>query len=299
MNNTTAKVAAFARAYHTLHYQKPIFKDELAFNVLTEEEYNDISRYMTQGIQYFAPGFSGTDKEALDYVIENQLSPTPLARSVFAEKALENAVFIGATQYLLLGAGYDTFAYRVPSWSKNIHIFELDRKEMSLDKKQRMEKIGQKPFNLSYISADFSDSAWVESLRFHRNFNADAITFCSLLGVVYYLSTDLFIKLIGDISSLLPKGSSIVLDYPDDNQKGREKLSQQNAMAEASNEPMKGQYSFKKMEQILSEASFLVYEHLTPKDITQRFFRGFNQNYPAHTMKAFSHVNYCLAVKQS
>ena len=50
-----------------------------------------------------------------------------MGRAAFAEAALANAAALGAEQYLILGAGYDTFAYRQPAWAEKLTLFELDR----------------------------------------------------------------------------------------------------------------------------------------------------------------------------
>ena len=65
MDNMTALVSCFARAYHCRNSNLPVFVDPVAEQMLTAEEYDTISRNMAQGIRYFAPGFKGTPEEAL------------------------------------------------------------------------------------------------------------------------------------------------------------------------------------------------------------------------------------------
>ena len=60
MDNMTALVSCFARAYHYRNSNLPVFVDPIAEQMLTAEEYDTISRNMAQGIRYFAPGFKGT-----------------------------------------------------------------------------------------------------------------------------------------------------------------------------------------------------------------------------------------------
>jgi O-methyltransferase involved in polyketide biosynthesis len=71
---------------------------------------------MSEGIAFFNPSFVGTKEEALRWVVNHQLSPSPLGRAAFAEKMLENAVKIGAEQYLIFAAGYDTFSEMKSFW---------------------------------------------------------------------------------------------------------------------------------------------------------------------------------------
>ena len=83
MENMTAKVSCFARAYHFRNAQKPVFSDTMAEKLLGEKEYQMISDNMAQGISFFAPGFSGSNEAALRFIVDSQLSPSVLARSAF------------------------------------------------------------------------------------------------------------------------------------------------------------------------------------------------------------------------
>ena len=73
-SNMAALVSAFARAYHSKNNEIKVFDDSLAAKILTEKEYGQISSSMVQGIHYFNPNFIGSDKEALRWIVDNQLS---------------------------------------------------------------------------------------------------------------------------------------------------------------------------------------------------------------------------------
>ena len=183
----TALVSLFARAYHTEQNPCPVFRDPLARQLLTDEEYRQISAQMAAGISFFAPGFHGTEDEALRHIVDHQLAPSPLGRAAFAEEALERAVAIGARQYCLLGAGYDTFAYRQPAWAHALQIFELDRPAPLEDKRLRLGRAGlEVPDNVHFIPVDLTHPKWQQPLLDSGAFRR-RITFCSLLGLVYYL----------------------------------------------------------------------------------------------------------------
>ena len=70
MDNMTALVSCFARAYHCRNSNSHAFEDPVAEQMLTAEEYDAISRNMTQGIQYFAPDFQGTQGMKAKYSYE-------------------------------------------------------------------------------------------------------------------------------------------------------------------------------------------------------------------------------------
>ena len=67
-------------------------------------------------------------------------------------------------------------------------------------------------------------------------------------------------------------------------------------MSGAANEKMLASYSYFELEKLLADNHFLIYEHLTPKEITDQYFKVYNQANPEHPMRAFDNVNYCLAV---
>ena len=143
MDNMTALVSAFARAYHYINNDTRVFSDPFAEKMLTDEEYTAISQNMSQGISFFAPEFHGTPEEALRYIVDHQLAPSVLARSAFCERAIGNAVRIGCGQIVLYACGYDTFSLR--NQHKELKIYELDRPEMIEDKLRRIKQTGTRP----------------------------------------------------------------------------------------------------------------------------------------------------------
>ena len=298
----TALISAFSRAYHAENNKVKIFDDSMARRLLTEEEYRQISKSMAEGIEFFNPSFKGTPDEALRWVVDNQLSPSPLGRAVFTEKALQTAVSIGAKQYLIFGAGYDTFAYRQPVWANEIQIFEIDHPSTANDKKMRLKNSNITiPDNVQYITADFMKQQWQMALTQNIKFNKNRISFCSILGVTYYLSVQTFVDLISAFGTLLPVGSSVVFDYPDENScsdKAGERVKKQTMLAGAAKEKMLAGYSCEDMENILSSHGFLIYEQLTPMEMTRQYFEAYNHASPLHPMTAFDNVNYCLAVRK-
>lgn len=298
----TALISAFSRAYHSESNKIKIFDDSLAKQILTDEEFIQISKNMANGIQFFNPSFIGTPEMALRWVVDNQLSPSPLCRAAFAEKALETAVLMGAKQYLIMGVGYDTFAYRQPSWAEKLQIFELDHPATAKDKKERLDN-GRItiPENVHYIAVDFSDDKWWEVLTGNTTYRSDRISFCSILGVTYYLSKQIFKEILSALSQISPKGSSIIFDYPDENSytdKAGERAKKQALLAGAANEKMLASYSYAELEKMLEDCGFLVYEHLTPSEMTEQYFYEYNFANPCHPMTAFDNVNYCLAVRR-
>lgn len=297
----TALVSAFARAWHSLNNEATIFNDSLARRLLADEEYTGIAKKMAEGIGFFHPGFTGTPQEALRRVVDDQLSPAPLGRAAFAEKTLHQAARLGATQYLILGAGYDTFAYRQPDWARKLEIFEIDHPATAKDKQARLKNAGLEiAANVHYIAADFCQATWFEALLASGSFSAGSISCCTMLGLTYYLPQAVLASIFTTLSGLLAAGSSLIFDYPDQNsynEKAGQRAKKQALLANAAQEEMLACYSYDDMEGLLSTAGFLIYEHLTPEEMTDQYFAAYNKANPAHRMTAFDNINYCLAVK--
>ncbi len=294
MDNMTALVSTFARAYHYRNNQEWVFADPCADRILTEEEYTGISRSMAGGIAYFSPGFHGTQEEALRYIVDRQLAPSVLARSAFCERAIDNSIRLGCRQIVVFASGYDSFSLRTEH--KDLSVFELDRPEMTADKQRRIADRGFQPVcRVKYIGCDLAQPSWQQDLL-KEGFCTEKRSFGSLLGISYYLTSEEFQSLIGNIAAIWSKGSSVCFDYPIA-EDGAESI-RNRELAAAAGEQMKSKYTCDELETLLSEHGFLIYEHLNADEATDAFFRNYNRNNTEHCMTAPKGVGYCLAVKQ-
>lgn len=293
MDNITALVSAFARAYHYKNNSAWVFADNIAERILSKEEYRSIARSMSEGVSYFAPEFAGTKEEALRFIVDHQLAPSVLARSAFCESAIENTARIGCRQVVVFASGYDTLSLRMRN--KEVTVFELDKPEMILDKQKRMaaEKLkGICP--TEYVGCDLLQDDWKAKLIM-AGLDRERLCFGSLLGISYYFSKDEFESVIRNIASLWSDGSSICFDYPLNvvgtaSTKNRE-------LAAAAGERMKAEYTYDELERMLAMNGFLIYEHMNAEEATNRFFSEYNEKNPEHVMHAPDWVGYCLAVK--
>ena len=291
--NMTALVSCFARCYHYKNNKYRIFSDNIAEKILSNEEYSSIASNMATGIKFFNPNFIGTEEDALRWIVDNQLSPSVLGRGAFCEKSLLNAIKIGCRQYLIFASGYDTFAYR--NNIKNLKIFEIDKKEMIEDKIKRLDNNRLDYSKVNFIKCDFTNKNWINNI-IDINYDKNQISFSSLLGISYYLTKEEFFNMIKSISSILCNGSSIVFDYPTYEDSKETKTNEK--LASGASEQMKSKYSYKEIEDILSENGLLVYEHLDNKEMTNTYFEKYNILNPNNKIIAPKGVCYCLAVKK-
>jgi len=131
-------------------------------------------------------------------------------RSRYAEDLLAHAVAGGVTQYVLLGAGLDTFAHRNPHPS--LRVFEVDHPATQQWKRELIESTSlAAPHNLSYVPVDFERQSLAAQLQ-AADFNTAATTFFAWLGVVPYLTLEAFRATVA-FSAAQPPGSGLVLDY--------------------------------------------------------------------------------------
>ena len=299
----TAFVCAFARAYHVSENELTVFDDYLGQTLLTDEEWSQALKHMTEGINYFEATFEGTIEEKLNRVMNHYISPTILARSAYAEKMLKNAVGLGADQYLIFGAGYDTFGLRKPEWAEGLRVIELDHPLTMKGKKDRLERIQtidwQKDEDYKHLAVDFSSDTWKKDLVNSQCINRNKISFCSLLGLTYYLKRESFIDILGWIGQTFPEGTAIVFDYPDNiyySELAEDRIKKQVAMAKMAGENMCAGYEEEELIAIMEKAGLFLYEHLSAQEISDQFFKDYNKTYPDRSMHAPENVHYCLAV---
>lgn len=299
-SSLTSLISAFGRAYHSQYDTPKIFDDYIAKDLISQKEFSKISENMIQGIQFFnkdiAERFQNDPDEILKWITQVQLSPTPLARSAYCEQVLFNEMILGLKQYVILGAGLDTFCFRHPELEDRLEIFEIDHPVTQEFKKKRLDEANFNiPSNLHFVSMDFTKEFPYQNLL-DKGFD-DKKTFFSLLGVSYYLTKEEMSSLINHLFAKVPIGSSIVFDYADENlfeEKGRSnRVKNMAKMAAASGEPMKSCFSYDEIEKMLEKSGLLIYEHLTPSMINDTFFRD-RTDY----LSAFETIHYIHAVKK-
>ncbi len=190
----TALRVALRRAAHQILDQPLVFEDPLAVRILGRAYAEDLRRTPTRRDRPFSVG----------------LRAFLVARSRFAEDALERSVRAGATQYVVLGAGLDTFAYRNPY--PELEVFEVDHPATQAWKRDLLRESGTVvPDNVRYVAVDFERECLGARLL-REGLDQRRRTFYSMLGVVPYLTMEAFRGTIGLIASSSP-GSGLAFDY--------------------------------------------------------------------------------------
>ena len=287
--NMTALVSLFARAYHQKSKDIKIFDDPLSTKLITKKEYEMIRLSMSQGISFFNPNFKGSKEEALKWIVDHQLSPSVLLRSAFCKEAIEEMKEKGCKQYLDFASGYDSFAYY---YQNQMHVFEIDKKEVIEDKRQRCKDVDIE--NIQFLSIDLGKDNWINRLL-ESTYQENQLSVCSLLGLSYYLTHDQFKRLLKEISKHMIKGSRLVYDYPSYQESDETRKSE--VLAKEANETMRAKYSLEQLKEILDLCHLKIVRHDDYR-ITLDSLIHYNEYYKDNPIIAPKGVCYCVAEKE-
>jgi methyltransferase (TIGR00027 family) len=186
-HSRTALGAAFYRAQHHLHDEPKLLDDPFAHRLLTAGEMAALAdRRVRDGR---ALGFEG---DAATVLARTLRAATPgasvLVRARYAEDRLAAAVARGVGQYVVVGAGLDTFAFRRPDLRDRVRVFELDHPESQAFKRERLAAAGlSDPPNLHFGAVDFERESVADALA-RLPFRTDRPAFFAWLGVTMYLT---------------------------------------------------------------------------------------------------------------
>jgi methyltransferase (TIGR00027 family) len=252
---------AMRRAAHQLLDSPRIFEDPLAVGVIPE----------------------ASERAILD-AADDHLAPLPtLLRSVFAlrsrfsEDRLAQAASRGVCQYIILGAGLDTFPWRQPDFALALRIFYVDHPSTLATTMACLRARGlTTPPNVSFVAVDLEGGQLAERLIEH-GFACKTGTFCSLLGVTQYLSREALAALFAFAASL-PAQSEIVFSFvPPDDELAEDDLAAttySGTLAETLGEPWKTRLRPSEAFAILTCLGFGEVFHLTPERAHRRYFAG-------------------------
>jgi methyltransferase (TIGR00027 family) len=190
----TALSVALRRAAHQLYDSPVVFNDPIAVSILGPAYSEKLQRTPLR----------------LDRPFSIAMRAFLVARSRYAEDNLRRAVENGADQYVLLGAGLDTFAYRNPY--PRLRVFEVDHPATQQWKHELLQRNRiAVPESIRYTPVDFERQSLSAQLR-DAGFNQGVPAFFAWLGVVPYLTLEAFRATLNFIAGQSP-GSGLTLDY--------------------------------------------------------------------------------------
>src|SRR5271157_710932 len=285
----TAMSVAYMRAFHSIHATDKIFDDYLAYNLIPNEKIALIERYWIE--QCWTCDQQLNDPEPTASCSEQAITLKSLtkaahefagifsSRARYAEDALEKAVNQGVKQYVILGAGMDTFAFRQPEMMEKLEVFEVDYPSTQEFKLHRLAELGWKhPAKLHFIPIDFTKESLITALTSSASYDQTVKTFFNWLGVTYFLTRDEVFTTFRSIREISPANSTIVFDYLDTDafipEESSPQMQKSLEYVRKIGEPMITGFNSSTLRDELTCLGFSLKENLSPEDIEEHYFKG-------------------------
>jgi len=251
----TALGAAGHRAAHQVLEGGRVFADPLAVRILGADAEEHIDR-------------------ANDNPARGGLRLFIAMRSRFAEEAARRAIRSGTRQIVVLGAGLDTFAYRLEA-AEALRVYEVDHPATQAEKRRRLvaAEIAPPP-HLVFAACDFEQRSFVTALT-EAGFDATAPAFFLWLGVMPYLSQAAIFATFAALASL-PGGAEVAFDYANppeaiDDPAMRAMFEELSRRVAAAGEPLRTFFDTPALHAKLRELGFSIVEDLGSGQIRERF----------------------------
>jgi methyltransferase (TIGR00027 family) len=255
----TALRVAVRRAEHQVLDHPRLFEDPLSVRIIGPEAAARIQPGVISRRQRLTPSFRAF----------------MAVRSRYAEDELARFVEREGHQYVILGAGLDTFAFRNPY--PGLHVYEVDHPATQAWKKERLAAADiDIPATVTFVAANFERRSLAEALA-ATGFDFSRPAFFSWLGVVMYLSEDAFSRTL-EFMAARPPRSAIVFDYAVEreslNAVQKKAFDALAARVSAMGEPFRLFFDPPELHARLREAGLTDIEDLGREQINARYFAG-------------------------
>ena len=257
--DTTAVLVALWRSLHVEIDQPPHVLDDRA------------------GLKIVSPPPGWRGRSAMDPVKTRRVRASVVARARFVEDLVLKEAGEGVGQYLILGAGLDTFAQRRPRIASDMQVYEVDRPGPQEWKLRRLAQLGYAiPEWLKFVPVDFEGGDdWVTQLT-RAGFDRTRPAIVSALGVSMYLSREAIANLMRQIAALAT-GSTLAMTFmlpPDGDDP--EELALREAgerRAREAGTPFLSSFTPEAMSALAVASGFRTASHVSAQDLTALYFR--------------------------
>jgi len=256
----TAYMVAMRRAAHQIFDNPKVFDDPIALAILgpgAEQRLRSEPRFLNR--------------------LGRAVRASMAARSRYAEDQLARAIESGTRQYVILGAGLDTFAYRNPHPQPDLRVFEVDYPATQEWKRERLAAAGiSAPPSLTFAPVNFEHQTLAEGLR-EAGFDASRPAFFSWLGVTMYLERETAMGTFRFIASC-GRGSGVTFDYivPREtlNWTGQLILRAMERRVARAGEPFRTFFAPEELRDELGRMGFRTIEDLGGAELNERYFKN-------------------------
>ena len=260
---TAVRVALWRALHVRLDAPPHVFEDELGARLAAPHE---------------APDEGWQDRPDMHPQATRPFRASIVARARFIEDLVVQQAQRGVTQYVLLGAGLDTFAQRNPELASRLQVFEIDRPGPQAWKQQRLVelKLGLPP-SLHFVPVDFeAGSSWRERLT-SAGFDDTKPAIVASAGVSMYLTREANLETLREVARLAA-GSTFVMSFllplERANADERPGLERSAKAARASGTPFISFFDPPDLLQLAKDAGFHQVRHVSAAALTERYFAG-------------------------
>ncbi len=260
----TAEMAAAVRALHQRRAQPPLFEDPHALAMCGGFWRRVVSNNWLTNLMM------GTVLATTSGIM-----PVVYTRARFGEDLLEASVKEGLDQYVIVGAGYDTFSVRRPDLMDKLTLYEVDQAATQQSKRERLKAAGlTEPENLCYVAADLNREQLHGALA-RVNFDKTRPALFSWFGVTYYLEMASIKETLISIASHMAPGSAVMFDYlvePKLTPCGFIRMQEASANFVAKRgEPWLSSFVPDELPGFLDELGYVTANHLKPEEVGSRY----------------------------
>jgi methyltransferase (TIGR00027 family) len=259
-DNTAVRTALWRALHVQVDAKPPIIEDEV-------------------GLKLIAPPDGWQQRPDMKYT--RRLRASIIARARFIEDLMIEQSQQGISQYVILGAGLDTFAQRRTDIASGLHVYEIDQPHTLAWKRQRLIELGfGVPGYLHFVPVNFETSSWWEELLKARfNINKPAVVACT--GVTLYLTKEAIFATLTQLARLAP-GSKLAITFYlpmellDEEDKPIHAIGEQGAREAGT--PFVSFFAPGEIVALASNAGLKDIKTISTKDMEQRYFAGRSDN---------------------
>jgi methyltransferase (TIGR00027 family) len=227
------------------------------------------------GLELVAPDEEWRSRPDMDPAFTSGFRGAIVARARFVEDLVVEQIAQGVGQYVLLGAGLDTFAQRRPEVATRLKIFEVDRAEPQAWKRLRLEELGfGVPEWLRLVPVDFEADSWWEELQ-SAGFDPEQPAVVASTGVSMYLTLEANAATLKQIARFA-HGSTLAMTFlvPMEllDESDRQGLQMAQNGAKASGTPFLSFFTPSDMLAFARHAGFRSVQHVPISELTARYF---------------------------
>jgi methyltransferase (TIGR00027 family) len=230
------------------------------------------------GLNLVAPEDGWRDRPDMDPQFTRPFRASIVARARFIEDLVVDQTVHGVDQYVILGAGLDTFAQRRSEIASRLRVFEVDRPGPQAWKRQRLIELGYGIAQwLRFVPVEFeAGDAWWERLA-EAGFNASRSAIVASTGVSTYLTKDAIAATLRQVAALAPRSTLAMtfllpLELADSEVRPGLELAEKGARA--SRTPFISFFTPSEILTLAREAGFREVQHVSAATLTQRYFAG-------------------------